>query len=254
MARQGFDYGAEPVSGGGKNFKNPEVGLHAARLKSVIHLGLFSETFGKELKPPAPYVCAVWELKEDTDIDEDGNPLTYSKVFPLREGDKSFLTKFLKAHDPKELAAGFSDMIGAPVQLDLKAGKEQNEDGTPKYVNLGADGVTELHAKLIPITPSLVNEGVGHVKFVDLTKEAILELHPIRDVAGILLSENHHSYVGSKAEAIIAEIRKENKDFAIRKASDDKPAAKGKPAANSAPEANEPPSTPPVALDADEEF
>jgi hypothetical protein len=253
MARQGFDYGEKPVTGG-KSFKNPAEGKHPARLRSVIHLGIFQEEFKGKLKDPAPYVCAVFELKDDGDFNEDGTPMSYSKTFPLRDGDKSFLTKFLNALDKEEKSTGFDDLIGACCELDLTGSEEKGDDGLPKYINLTNDGISTLHPKLAAITEELSVKGVGHVKFADLTKEAVLELHPIRDVANILLSENHHSYVGSKAEAIIAEIRKEDKDFAVRKASDEKPAAKGKPAANSAPAANEPPSNPPAALAADEEF
>lgn len=230
MAYEDFDYGTEEdVKAGGGNFKNPKVGTHNAVLRSIIHLGLFRETYQGDVKAPAPQVCAIFELKGKEDFEEDGEtPLTISKQFPLKKGDKAFMTKFLKALDPSGKAKGFGDVIAAPCQVEVKAGKEKNEDGTPKYVNFGEiSGIPEDTLDLLQEAGKLdlKVEGVGHVSFPDLTKEAILELHPIRDVANCLMKGE--KFANSKAEEIIAEIRKDNADFAKPKAKSDEGKEKG---------------------------
>lgn len=243
----GFNYGAEPVSGG-KSFKNPEVGKHQARLRSIIHLGLFQETFQGKLKDVAPQVVAVFELKEDHDFEEDGTtPLTFSKTFPLRTGEKSFLTKMEKVFmQPGD--TGFESWIGRVCELDLKGSKELGEDKKPKYINF--DIISSLHPKLAAICPELAVQGSGHCEFANLTVDAIKELHPIREVADILLSQYNQSYAGSHVEKLIAEIRKDNPTFAVRKASDDKP-QQAEPEGSTTPA---PSATPPAQLDEDESF
>lgn len=241
-----FDYGAEPVSGG-KSFKNPTTGKHMALLRSIIHLGQYAEEFKGKVKAIAPQVVAIFELKEDDDFEEDGStPLTIAKQFPLRKGDKAFLTKFENVF-LREGDTGLHDFIGRPCELDLTGSKELGEDKLPKYINVGA--VTALHPKLAKTVGELSVKGVGHCKFKDLTKEAIEELHPIRDVADVLLSERNESYRGSKVEAIIAAIRKENPEFAVRKAGDAKPQSQ-----EEQPDSPDTPENPPAALSADEEF
>jgi hypothetical protein len=123
------------------------------------------------------------------------------------------MTKFIKALDPKGEAKGFDDLIGAPCTVNCKGGKDKNEDGTPKYINFG--GISAMVPKLAAITDELAVPGVGHVRFPDLTKEAVLELNPIREVNMILMEGENYS--GSKAEEIVNAIREENPDFAVRK-------------------------------------
>lgn len=228
MAREGFDYGTpEDIIEPGSDYKQPSVGDHAARLRSIIHAGMYREEYNGKLKKPFPEVIAIFELKEDDDFEEDGvTPLTISKSFPLKKGDRAFMTKFLSALDPQGTATGFGDLIGNACTVSCKASKDKNEDGSPKYVNFG--GLSGLPAKFAAMLEPLAVEGVGHVPFNQLTKAAILELNPILEVNKILMhSEN---YSGSKAEEIINEIRKENPDFAERKKKDETEGAKEKPA------------------------
>jgi len=214
----GFDYGTDEVSEGGGAFKNPEVGDHSARLRSIVHCGMFRETYLKEKKKPCPQVVAIFELKDDEDFDDDGEtPLTMHKTFPLKKGDKAFMTKFIKALDPKGQAKGFDDLIGAACTINCKGGKDKNDDGLPKYINFG--GISGMPAKFAKMTEALIDEGVGHVPFDALTTEAIMELHSIREVADIIMCGDR--YEGSKAEEIIKEIREENPEFAKRKPKDD---------------------------------
>lgn len=215
MAYDNFDYGTDhEIKEPGIEFKNPAEGDHSARLRSLIHVGMYRETFKNEKKKPFPQVIAIFELKEDDDLEDDGvTPLTISKSFPLKKGDKAFMTKFLAALDPQKKAKGFDDIIGAACTVTCKGGKEKNEDGTPKYINFG--NIAGLPAKFAAMMEPLTVAGVGHVPFDQITKEAILELNPIREVNMILMeSEN---YKGSKAEGIINSIRKDNPDFAVRK-------------------------------------
>jgi hypothetical protein len=211
-----FDYGTEhDIKEPGSDFKNPAVGEHAARLRSLIHVGLFRDTYnGVRKKTPFPYVVAIFELKEEDDFEDDGEtPLTISKAFPLKKGDKAFMTKFISALDPKGNATGFDDMIGSACSINCKAGKEKKEDGSPKYVNFG--GISGLSAKFASLVDPLVNEGVGHCRFTDITEAAIFEMAPIREVNMILMEAE--DYEGSKAESIIKAIRKDDPEFAVRK-------------------------------------
>ena len=244
MAYEGFDYGTEhEIKDPGGDFKNPTEGDHSARLRSLIHVGMYRETFNGQLKKPFPQVIAIFELKEDDDFEEDGvTPLTISKSFPLKKGDRAFCTKFLAALDPQKKAKGFDDCIGAACTVTCKGGKEKNDDGTPKFINFG--GMSGLPAKFAAMLEPLTVEGVGHVPFDSITKEAIFELNPIKDVNMVLMkSEN---YQGSSAEAIINEIRRDNPDFATRKKKDDP--SNGNDKASEKPEEREPD------LPEDEEF
>jgi len=214
----GFDFGTDDPIGSTTTFKNPEIGEHSARLKSIIHCGMCQEEFKGELKKPCPQVIAVFELKDDTDFEDDGvTPLYLHKSFALKKGDKAFMTKFLKALDPKGVAAGFDDLIGAACTVSAVGSKAVNDDGQPKYVNFG--GIAGMPAKFAAMTEELLPGGAGHVPFKDITKEAILELFPVIEVANILMKGLN--YEGSKAQTIIEEIRKENPEFAKPRAKDD---------------------------------
>lgn len=229
-----FDYGTDEVAEGGGAFKNPEIGDHAARLKSIVHCGVYRENYTKggvtEIKKPAPQIVAIFELKEEEDFEEDGiTPLELHWSLPLKKGDKANATKLIKALDPKGEAAGFDDLIGRACTVNAKGSKALDDDGNPKYVNFG--GIAGMSPKFAKMTDELVGGGVGHVTFDDLTKEAVLELNPILEVANILMKGD--KYEGSKAEEIITEIRKETPEFAKMKAKDEKkdkaPDPKAKP-------------------------
>lgn len=234
---EGFDYGtSEEIKDPGDEFKNPTVGDHSARLRSIIHAGMYRESFKGELKKPFPFVIAVFELKEDDDFEDDGvTPLTISKPFPLKKGDRSFMTKFLAALDPKGEARGFDDVIGSACTVTCKAGKEKKEDGTPKYVNFG--GLSGLPAKFAAMLEPLAVEGVGHCRYDDLTKEALMELNPIIEVNKIIM--HAENYKGSKAEELINEIREENPDFAKQQPKDEN--GEGKTSKDSEQEQKAPP-------------
>lgn len=216
-----FDFGATPVSAGG-NFKNPEVGKHAARLKAVLHLGMVADIFkdkktGKEVKKdPAPFVLAVFELKEDSDKNEDGSFLTSNMYFPLKTGEKAKLTAFMKTmltaeenaqYEAGTLKGGFDMLIGRPVELDLEGGKDKNDDGTPKYVNIKT--LSKLHPKLAALVDDLSEVG-AHVKFQDHTVETIKQIPAYLVPSHVMKAVN---YPGSAAERAVAAILAEDKDY-----------------------------------------
>lgn len=220
-----FDYGTEEeVKSGAINFKNPELGPHTAVLRSIIHMGLFCEEYGGQTKKPCAQVVAIFELKGSEDFEEDGEtPLTISKTFPLKKGDKAFMTKFLQALDPKGVAKGFNDVIGKPCTVEIKPSKKKDDDGKHMYVNFGGLSGMTTDKDVIEVLEAkgrlkLAIEGVGHVSYPDLTKEAIMELNPIIEVANILMKGEQ--YEGSKAQELITEIRVENADFAKQKTKD----------------------------------
>lgn len=216
-----FDAGADVNEAAGGKFKNPDVGAHSARLASVIHCGKYQERFKDELKDPCNEAIAIFELKDDKDFEEDGTtPLYLAKPFPLKEGSKAFMTKLIKALDPEGKASGFDDLIGAVCQIDAVGSKAVDEKGAPKYVNFG--GISALPAQFAKFVPEMVG-GVGHVRYEDMTKEALMELSSFH-VQDYIIGDGSNknagvslSYVGSKAEAIISEIREKNPDFAKRK-------------------------------------
>ena len=210
MARDGFDYGGEtPLSAGGM-FKQPEVGQATGRVRSIIHIGRFSKIWKGTAAPAAPYVAVIFELHDQWEDEEETIPLTTSIAFPLKKGDKANMVKFLNAVDPDDKAAGFGDCIGLPASLNMVGSKDKDDDGNPKFVN--CKEVTAVPKSILKHLPELQVKGVGHVAFVDMTKEAVLELNPHLHVAAIM--EKAENYKGSQAEKVVAEIRKEDPDFA----------------------------------------
>lgn len=223
----GYDYGTTDGQEAGSDFKNPEPGDHSARLRDIIHCGVFRETFKGKMKKPCAEVIAIFELMDDEDFEDDGvTRLTMHKPFPVKVGDKTFMTKFRKALAPKGDDKGFDDLIGAPCTVSCIGGKDKNEDGTPKYVNFG--GVSGVPAKFATMIEELSDQGVGHVPFDQLNEKAIRILNPFLEVQNILMAGDN--YAGSKAEEVIAEIRKEDAEFAkFDKKKEDKQDSKAKP-------------------------
>lgn len=230
-----FDYGVDEneIASGGGNFKNPEVGDHNAVLRSIIHCGKFREEFKGELKAEAPQVVAVFELKGSKNFEDDGTtPLTITKDFPLKKGDRAFMTKFVSTLDPTGTATGFDDLIGRACTVTISGSKELNEDKKPKYVNFKSMGGITTDPDVLEFMKSkgtfdLALAGAGHVPFNAITKEAIMELNPILHVADIIMKGSQ--YDGSEAQRIIEEIRVENADFAKRKAKEGKATESGTP-------------------------
>lgn len=223
---EGFDYGTEEEVAEGGSFKNPTEGDHTARIRSIIHCGLFRETFQKtkgapvELKKPAAQIVVIFELKDEEDFEDDGiTPLTLTKSMPLKAGDRATATKFRKAIDPQSKMTGFDEFIGEACTVNCKGSKDKNEDGTPKYINFG--GISGLPSKFAKMVEPLAVEGVGHVSFNNLTEEAILELQPITHVNKVIMQGE--KYDGSVAQKLIEKIREDNPEFAVPSKKEDKP-------------------------------
>lgn len=232
-----FDYGAEVATNTGGGFKNPAVGAHTARLVSLIHLGNYQERFGKDLKDACNEVLAVFELKDEEDFEEDGvTPLYISKPFPLKSDPKSFMNKLINALDADGSADGFDDLINRPCQIEVSGSKELNDDGLPKYVNFA--GISSMLPKFAKFVEEAIG-GVGHVKYADMTTEAILSMTSFQ-VQDYLVGDGTNpkgginlSFKGSKAEELLAEIRVDNPTFGMKKekSDDDKTKAKETPKA-----------------------
>jgi hypothetical protein len=211
-----FDYGADPVESAAP--KNCSVGPHSARVRSIIHLGPIPQEYKGVSKGIAPVVAVIMELKGKKDFEDDGEtPLDLDKDIALKKGTKAKLTEFMSAVDADKTAEGFDDIIGRPLTVMAVGSKELDDDNLPKYVNCG--GFAGLAEEFQSLVPELNVKGVGHVRFEDLTKDAILELHPIRHIALTMMKSP--AYPGSKAEEIIKEIRKENPDFAVQSSKDE---------------------------------
>lgn len=223
-----FNFGAEPVVAGG-SLKQATEGQHEARLLGLVHLGMYADEFKGKRKDPAPFVCALFELKsgeEGGGTNDDGTPIIVHRSFPLKKGDKAYLTRFLKVfltveqfkqYEAGILEGGLEDFIGEPVMIDMEGSKAKAEDGSPKYTNVAA--ITKMPAKLAAICDDLENKPVGHVTLDEMTEEAIRLLPPF-EVYGKL--EKSINFPGSKAEETLNKLRDDDPDFATEKAKDDK--------------------------------
>lgn len=218
-----FDYGADPVSTGGK-LKQAAIGAHEARLLGLIHLGMYEDEFKGKKKPAAPFVCALFELKsgeEGGGVNEDGSPIITHKSFPLKKGDKAYLTSFmevflsnqeLQLYKAGALNGSFDDFIGKPVQLNMVASDKTNEDGSPAYVNVGA--ITKLPPKFAAQVDELENAPIGHVTLNDYT-ESVLRALPPFEIYGRL--EQSLNFAGSKADEVLRAVRAADPEFAKKK-------------------------------------
>jgi hypothetical protein len=232
-----FNYGVKPAES--ISFVNPEEGTHTARLRSIIHLGMFEESFQSKKKKAAPEVVFIFELKGENDFDTDSNPLEIDKACPVRTGDRATTTKIIKAINKD--AGGFDDLIAGACSVEVKGGKEKQDNGKPKYVNYS--GISAIAPEFRNMVPELTVKGVGHVTFENLTEEAIRELHPLRHVADILMKSLN--YPGSKAEEIVNKIKADDPTFAVRDVQETAKGAEDLPKNNPKPD---------QALDQNEEF
>ncbi|CAM0029900.1 hypothetical protein VPHD530_0033 [Vibrio phage D530] len=224
-----FDYGgevAEVVSG----FKNPTVAagkdVRNARLYGLLRLGTFQETFKGEVKAAAPQALAIFHLLGKEDKMDDGNPMFFTKTFPLKKGEKSFLHKqFIPAMGGMAKHTGFSSMINQLHSLKLKGGKETNEDGTPKFVNY--DSMSQLSDEMLELLDSSpayapLENPIGFLKEAELTKEALELLHPTREFAGILMKTQEFLAGTHPSQELIQSMYEENKERYTAKKKDDK--------------------------------
>lgn len=248
-----FDFGADPTVAGG-SIKQADEGQHEARLLGIVHLGMFEDVFGGKKKPAAPFVCALFELKsgeEGGGVNEDGSPITVHKSFPLKKGDRAFLTSFMKAMLSKEelklyeagaLDGGFEDFIGRPCMIDMQGSKEKDDNGNPKYTNAGS--VTQMPPKLIKLCDELEGSPIGHVTLDQYTEDAIRAIPPF-EIYGKL--EQSINFPGSQAEAVLNEIRKQDPEFGTKRSGTSEGSTEG--SGNQAP-----PEQPRDDLNPDEDF
>lgn len=222
-----FNFGADPVTAGG-SLKQAAVGQHEARLLGIIHLGMYEDTFGGKKKAPAPFVCAMFELKsgeEGGGVNDDGTPIIVHKSFPLKKGDRAFLTKFMKVlltpdefkqYEAGVLEGGFEDFIGRPVLIDMEGSKKKDDNGDPMYTNVS--GLSKMPTKLAKLCEDLESEPVGHVPFEKIDAAALKALPPF-EIYGKL--EQSINFPGSVAEAALEGIREEDPAFGTKKDSGD---------------------------------
>lgn len=221
MSDIGFDYGGE-VAETVSNFKNATVGSRNARLFALLRLGTYQETFNKELKPAAPQAVAIFHLMGKEDKLDSGDPMFFSKPFPLKKGDKSFLhSKFIPAFGGFAKHKGFGTMVNCMFSLKLKGGKEKDEEGKPKYINF--DAMSEIPEENLEIFDTLpqytaLENPVGFLTEAELTKEALEMLHPTREFAGILMKTQEFLAGTHPQQALIEEIYNADKErYTIKK-------------------------------------
>lgn len=225
MSQDGFDYGGEVAETVSK-FKQPKVGVRNARLYGLLRLGTFSESFnnnGKvEIKAPAPQGIAIFHMLGKEDKMDDGEPMFFTKSFPFKKGEKSFLhSKFIPAFGGMAKHSGFPSMVNNLFSLKLKGGKDVNDDGTPKYVNFDAmSEVAEDMLELIESSPqyAALESPVGFLTEATLTKEALEMLHPTREFAGILMETQEFKAGTHPSQALIQAMYDENTErYTVKK-------------------------------------
>jgi len=227
-----FNFGTEPVQAGGI-IKQAGEGQHEGRLLGLVHLGMFADTYEGQVKAPAPFVCALIELKSGDEaggVNEDGSPIITHKTFPLKRSDRAFLTKFLKVMFTTEefkqfnagvLEGGFEDLIGRPLLVDMEGSKTKNDDGTPAYVNV--TGMSKMPNKLASICDELVNDPIGHITLENYTEDALRAIPAFEIYSKLELADN---FPGSVAEEVLFSVREKTPDFGKKSTkSDDKTGA-----------------------------
>lgn len=254
MSLDNFDFGAELAEASGVKRVNPEVGLHFARLRSVIHLGSIAAMYRGKPKPPVNKAAFIFELKGDLDEIDDlhpdnGEPLCIGIGVNLTKGDNAKLTEVMAALISKKemeegTVKGMDDLIGRVCQLDLKGSDAKGDDGKPKYVDIKSlSPVAKAFAAQIP---ELSVAGVGHCRLSQLTMAAMDELNVFLDVQeGIMKSEEWKAGT-HPAIALVEEIRKERPNYAKAEKKVDKGADE--------PQGEQEPSKPVEQMNTDEEF
>lgn len=258
MSDIGFDYGGEVAETVSK-FKAATVGTRNARLHGLLRLGTFQETFKGEVKPAAPQAIAIFLLRGKEDKLDDGGEMFFTKPFPLKKGDKSFLhSKFIPAFGGMAKHKGFGTMINCLFSLKLKGGKEKNEDGTPKYINF--DSMAEIGEDMLEMAEQMpqfagLENPIGFLTEAELTKEALEMLHPTREFAGILMKTQEYLAGTHPCQALIEEMYEADKERYTIKAKDKKEEEDGEEGEQSSSnQAQSLPSTPEDLGDNEQEF
>ncbi|ARB11240.1 hypothetical protein [Marinomonas phage CPP1m] len=212
----GFDYGGE-VAETASNFKNPEEGTRPARLYGLIRVGNFVAEFKGEKKDPAPYAIAILQLLGKADKDDEGNSLFITKEFPLKKGEKSFLhSKFIPAMGGFSRHSGFASMKNQLTTVTIKGGKEFNEDGTPKFVNVSALSpiATDMLEDMEELPKYAPDEGaIGFVTEGQLTKGILEKLNPKLDVANLILQTEEYKAGVHPSQEVLKELYESNTEL-----------------------------------------
>ena len=178
------------------------------------------------MKAAAPQGIAIFLLRGKTDLLDDGGEMFFSKPFPFKKGDKSFLHRqFIPAFGGMSKHKGFGTMINGLFSLKLKGGKEQNDDGTPKFINF--DSMSEISEDMLEMAESMPafaasETPIGFLTESELTKEALEMLHPTREFAGILMKTQEFQAGTHPCQALIQEIYEADKERYTIKAKDKK--------------------------------
>lgn len=227
-----FDYGGEVAETVSK-FKQAGEGTRNARLDGLLRVGTYREEFKGELKDPAPQAIAIFHLLGKEDKTDDGSDMFFTKSFPMKKGEKSFLhSKFIPAFGGMSKHKGLGTMIGGLFSITLKGGKEKNEDNTPKYVNFGAMAViSDDTLEDISEMPKYAGREapIGFLTEGQLTKEALEMLHPTREFAGIVMQTEEYKAGTHPCQELITSIYESDKERYTVKAKEKKEGDKPTP-------------------------
>lgn len=196
--------------------RQPAAGVHQARIRSIIHLGKcpVTDLVTKKFKGNYHKAVVVFELMEDDDYEEDGvTRLTVAKDITISSGKKAALTILINTFvkDDGMPAGDYNELIGCSGNIELV-----KRDKYTNCKNWSEGGISAMHPKMRAMLPDLSENGVGNVKFSEITPKALREMHPWNHVADILMKSE--SYEGSAAEAAVAKIRETQPEYAIKKA------------------------------------
>ena len=233
-----FDYGGE-VAVSVSKFKNPIIGVRNARLYGLLRVGTFQESHNGTLKDPAPQGIAIFHLLGGEDKMEGGEPMFFTKQFPFKKGEKTFLHRkangFISAFGGLDKHSGFGSMISGLFSLDLVGGKALNEDGSPKYINFGSmSEIGKDTLELLEDSPkyTALEAPVGFLTESQLTKEALEMLHPTREFAGVVMKTQEFVAGTHPSQAVIQEVFDADPERYTFKEKDDKAKPAGDQAAS----------------------
>ena len=213
-------YASKLATPEGGDFTNPSLGNHPARIAGVQFLDDYIHEFKGKKKPACMNVAIRFKLFDETD-DED-NPIQpceggdyITLVAPFKWHDLAMFTKVMCGVYPDKLSLKskpdddlfdkcIDHLPNRPVQVTIVGdSKENNEDGTPKYVKVGS--VSALSKMVAKFTPKVEGEELFGVKMYEEISEATLRWLKPYDIADYVC--DGLNYEGSEAQALVEDIR-----------------------------------------------
>lgn len=240
-----YNFAGDLEESSGGDWTNPELGSHPARIHSLTFLDRYAATFKGKKKDPTLMVAvrfAIYDEEEDEETEEitvkpcEGrNFLT--KVFSFKWSDKGHFPLMLAALYPKQCTVKtkpsdevfnkmITKLVGKACTVDIVADGKEMDGDKPKYVKINT--VTKIALATSKLVPQLDEEEAETSKITMYKDITETQLRYLKGYEIRRMIEEGENFQGSTAQAVLAEIREEDPDFAINVESD-KPEKKEKP-------------------------